>query len=94
MRLRALLQTAISGFASAFLLLFGLMVNDTKAEWFRDLVCAPGHLASRMFLPAVTSHTQWPSVVEFVLNILCIWIVLLFVVSYLDKLIFQGKGKA
>jgi len=94
MRLRALLQTAISGFASAFLLLSALMVNDTKAEWFRDLVCAPGHLASRMFLPAVTSETHWPSVVEFVLDMLFIWIVLLFVVSYLDKLIFQGKGKA
>jgi hypothetical protein len=47
-----------------------------------------------MFLPAGTIHTQWPFVVEFVLDMLCIWIVLLFVVSYLDKLIFQRKGKA
>ena len=94
MRLRALLETAISGFVAAFLLLFGLMVNDTKAEWFRDLVCAPGHLASRMFLPAVTIKTYWPLVVEFVLDLLIIWIVLLFAVSYLDKLIFQRKGKA
>jgi hypothetical protein len=70
------------------------MANDTKAEWFTDLVCAPGHFASRMFLPAGTIHTQWPFVVEFVLDMLCIWIVLLFVVSYLDKLIFQRKGKA
>jgi hypothetical protein len=94
MKLRALLQTAISGFVSAFLLLFALLANDTKAEWFTDLVCAPGHLASRMFLPAGTSHKDWPFVVEFVLDLFCIWLVLLFVVSYMDKLIFQRKGNA
>lgn len=94
MRLRALIQTAISGFASAFLLLSALTASDTRDERFRDLVCAPGHLAGRMFLPAVTSQTHWPSVVEFVLDMLFFWIMFLFVVSYLDKLIFQRKGKA
>jgi len=47
-----------------------------------------------MFLPAVTIKTYWPLVVEFVLDLLIIWIVLLFAMSYLDKLIFQRKGKA
>jgi hypothetical protein len=68
-------------------MLFALLANPDQTGWLSTKVLAPGHFAAALFLRkgAQSIDSTWQFTAEFALDLVVIWIVLLIVVTLLEK---------
>ena len=96
MKIRRLLILACTGIASPLLILLALEAEGTKLGWLPTLIFGPGLFAARVLLPNTvhTNHSSLYSHVAFAVDLVLVWIVLLFVAILLEKLIAPRKKQA